>query len=92
LFCVITSSFSGVEQHPLSRFQGKEADLARLGSRGKDCDLFVVDGIEYEDLGLDPDDYKCKSGRERAGTWYANENDLTPKTYQYCLGVDFGQV
>lgn len=61
-------------------------------SRGEDCDLFVVDGIEYEDLGPDPDAYKCKSGRERAGTWYADEDDLTPKTYQYCLGADFGQV
>ena len=38
------------------------------------------------------DDYTLEGGRRRAGKWRADDEDLEPKTYDYHLGADFGEV
>lgn len=65
-----------------------EVDRSREGA----CELFVLDQIEYLDTGPGFDDYTCEGGRRRVGEWCAADKDLTPKTYDYRLGDDFGKV
>ena len=61
-------------------------------SRKGACELFVFDKIAYQDTGPGPDDYTCRGGRRRVEKWRAEDKDLTPKTYDYHLGADFGKV
>lgn len=72
-----------------SHVEVTKAEVAR--SREEACELFVLDKILYQDTGPGPDDYTCQGGRRRAGTWYADDKDLEPKTYDYHLGANFGE-
>ncbi len=61
-------------------------------SHKENSELFVLDEIDYQDTGLGLYDYKCRGGRRRVGKWHPDIKDLTPKTYDYHLGTDFGTV
>jgi hypothetical protein len=89
---------SGEEIRVEVKGSSKEADTVEVTrweverSRKEACELFVLDKIEYPDTGQGADDYTCQGGRRRRGNWYADDNGLTAKTYDYALGADFGKV
>lgn len=74
---------------PASHVEVTDAEVRR--SREEHCDLFVLDKIDYQDTGPGPDDYTCRYGRGRVSAWYAEDENLTPRTYRYQLNAAFGK-
>ncbi len=88
---------SGQVRHVEVKGSSQEASIVEVTkaevskSRKGACELFVFDKVAYQDTGPGPDDYTCRGGRLRVGKWRAEDKDLTPKTYDYHLGADFGK-
>ncbi len=94
----IVHRVSGEVRHVEVKGSSQSADKVEVTkaeveySRKRNCELFVLDKIKYHDTGPGPDAYECRGGRRRVGRWCPDSNDLTPKTYDYALGADFGKA